>query len=326
MKAPDASPQRVLIVGASGFLGANIALAASAGHTVFAHSSALPLHIESAHSVVANLLLHDSAERLVQSTSPHIVINCAALADIDACDRDPDLAHRLNTDLPGRLAIACRRSGAAMVHISTDAVFGGEPGPYTPTTRPSPINEYGRSKLAGETLVQEELPTALVVRTNIVGWSPTGRRSLLEFFCNRLSQQLPTPGFTDVSFRPVAASDVWSIIAAFLHDARSSGSAGVRHATGHTLLSKYAFGRHVAQEFGYDPALVQPASVGDAALTSRRAPSLDVLPSALPIDLQPLIPRLDLASTLSGLHALADDGYREKLVRMVATSNTTRNP
>ena len=322
--APAATAQRVLIVGASGFLGSNLAPAAGRDHPLIVHSSATAVRLEGAHSLVGDLTQAHAADRLVETAAPDLVVNCVALANVDVCERDPDLARRLNAQLPAELARACRRHGAALVHISTDAVFGRQPGPYTTETPPNPINEYGRSKLAGEIAVLDLYPAALVVRTNIVGWSPTGQRSLLEFFWNRLSRGVLTPGFTDVMFRPIAASDLWPIIAGWLHDARLSGVAGIRHATGPTLLSKYEFGRRVAQAFGYDAVLVQPAAVSDAGLASRRAPHLDVQPSHLPTLTRPSLPPLDLDSTLLRLRALAVDGYREKLIGMLATNSIPR--
>lgn len=278
----------ILVVGASGFLGANIALAAGEDDDVIAHSSRM-----------ADLLPTGSGEALVESTGAAIVVNCAALADVDGCEREVGLAWRLNAALPGELAAACARTGARFVHISTDAVFGALPGPYLVTSPTGPTNRYGATKLAGEQAVATADPGALVVRTNIVGWSPSGRRSLLEFFVNRLDAHEPVTGFTDAWFRPVAASDMWSIVT------RLGDTAGVVHATGAELVSKYDFGVSVAERFGYDPSLVRPGSLSDGGLDAARAARLDVVPT---IDPTPTVDR-----TLRRLAALADDGYRKEL-------------
>ncbi len=77
-------------------------------------------------------------ERILEQAKPEWLIHCAALADLEACEDDPDKARRLNTDLPGKLAKACRARGIRMVHISTDAVFDGtKSGIYTEEDEPT---------------------------------------------------------------------------------------------------------------------------------------------------------------------------------------------
>ena len=282
------SAMKILVVGASGFLGANVAVSAGDENEVVAHSSR-----------TADLVSIGSGEALVESVGADMVINCAALADVDRCYREDGLAWRLNAELPGELAAACSRHGARFIHISTDAVFGSAPGPYMVTSPTGPANHYGVTKLAGEYAVADAGPDALIVRTNIVGWSPTGGRSLLEFFMNRLVAGEPVNGFTDVWFRPVGASDIFDIVKGL------GDTAGVVHATGADLISKFDFGVAVAERFGYDPSLVRPGSLADGELSAMRVSCLDVVPSIDPS------PPLDV--TLGRLKVLSLDGYRKDL-------------
>jgi dTDP-4-dehydrorhamnose reductase len=203
------------------------------------------------------------------------------------------------------------------VHISTDAVFGADHGPSDTSSIPSPINHYGRSKLAGERQVMGAMPAALVVRTNIVGWSPTGGRSLLEFFWSKLDQGESVPGFDDVAFRPFSASDMWSLVSAWL----AEGATGLRHATGAELISKHEFGVRVARCFDLDQRLVLRSSVTEANLGAERAPSLDVLPSALPEAVEPDLIELDAA--LARLRDAKANGYRDILAGLLKTEKDT---
>jgi len=263
--------------------------------------------------VVADLAVPGAVADLVLRTQPGLVVNCAALADVDRCEALPFLAHRLNTELPEELAVASAGIGAGLIHISTDAVFGAGNGPYHPSDAPSPVNAYGRSKAAGEKRVLDVLPEALVVRTNVVGWSPTRRRSLLEFFWDRLATGAEAAGFVDVSFRPIAASDLWSLLNGWLAEAHG----GIRHATGSQLISKYDFALNVARTFGFDESLIRPSSIASATLGAARAPSLDVVPS--PPAAPPEEDLLDIDFALLRLRALAARGYRDELAAMVST-------
>ena len=85
---------------------------------------------------------------------PRIVLNCAAFTDVDRCERDPEGAHLGNVVGPRVVAEACMRTGASLVHISTDFVFNGKSTrPYSESDQAEPISAYGRSKLEGERAV-----------------------------------------------------------------------------------------------------------------------------------------------------------------------------
>jgi dTDP-4-dehydrorhamnose reductase len=93
---------------------------------------------------------------------------------VDECELDPDAAYRANATGPHNLALAARRCGAVLLHVSTDYVFDGEKGtPYDELDRVDPISVYGRSKLGGELAVRRSLPEHFVVRTGHVFGSGT---------------------------------------------------------------------------------------------------------------------------------------------------------
>lgn len=108
-------------------------------------------------------------DRAFRDVAPAAVVNCAAHTDVEGAERDPAAARRLNAEVPAALAAAAASSGALMVHLSTDYVFDGSKGtPYAENDPPSPLNEYGRSKLEGERAVAAAGGPHLVVRTSWV--------------------------------------------------------------------------------------------------------------------------------------------------------------
>lgn len=271
------SSRHVLVLGSSGFLGSEVSRALSVGM-----SERLTLHarrtVDGATGVVvADLSDLDGVVAMLDDLRPDLVVNCAALADVDACEREPERADLLNHRLPGRLAGWTAVHGARLVHVSTDAVFDGRGGPYGVDATPSPINAYGRSKRDGEAAVLAADPAALVARTSIVGWSPSGTRSLLEHFVGRLSRREPAPGWTDVTFRPLPVQWFWS----GCERALAAGLHGIVHLTGPELLSKHAFGQRVATAFDLDPGLVVAAEGLSDRTRATRPPHLDVVPSTL---------------------------------------------
>jgi len=110
----------------------------------------------------------DSVRRVVREVKPDTIVNAAAYTAVDKAESEPSLAMRVNGEAPGVLAEEAKRLGALLVHYSTDFVFDGRKRtPYTESDPPNPINEYGRSKLAGERAVVSVAPAHLVLR---VAW------------------------------------------------------------------------------------------------------------------------------------------------------------
>jgi dTDP-4-dehydrorhamnose reductase len=93
------------------------------------------------------------------------IVNCAAYTNVDGAEREPELAHKVNAEAVGRLGALARQANLWVLHVSTDFVFDGKASrPYVESDRPNPINEYGRSKLAGEQLLVESRCAHCIMR------------------------------------------------------------------------------------------------------------------------------------------------------------------
>jgi dTDP-4-dehydrorhamnose reductase len=306
---------RILVTGASGLLGLNLALEASQKHEVF--GSVYSHEIASEHFTViqTDLLAKGAIEALLDRSQPEWVINCAALADLEACEADPVLAGKLNIELPRNLAECVARGGARLVHISTDAVFDGIRGNYREEDAPNPLSTYARSKLAGESEVMEHDPQAIVARVNLFGWSLSGKRSLAEWFINNLFAGKQMRGFTDVYFCPLLAND----LAKVLFEMLARGLRGLYHVVARDCATKYKFGVRLAELFGMDGDLILPASLAEACLEAARSPNLTLITEKLSTDLR--VPPPDLESGLLSFYNQHLSGYREKIKNMGAVHN-----
>jgi dTDP-4-dehydrorhamnose reductase len=299
--------KRLLITGASGLLGLNLALTAQAEHTVIG-ADRCRLSGAPFEQICLDLLEAGAVERLLEAARPDWLIHCAALADLEACEADPALAHRLNARLPGELAVACLKRDVRLVHISTDAVFDGtKRGLYTEEDAPSPLSLYARTKLEGEQAVLAANPDALIARVNFYGFSPSGRRSLAEFFLNNLLAGTPARGFTDVLFNPTFVGDLADLLLAML----ARGLRGVYHTVGAQTLSKYDFGVALARRFGLDESLITPASVEGSGLTARRAHNLGLDARRLSTALGRSLP--SFSTGLERFYAQYQQGYPQKI-------------
>ena len=109
----------------------------------------------------------DNVLKTVKDIAPDIIYNCAAYTAVDLSEREYKKAFLVNGLGARNLALAAKKQGAIMVHISTDAVFDGRKGsPYKEDDTPNPVNTYGTSKLYGEVLVKEQNPSSYILRTS----------------------------------------------------------------------------------------------------------------------------------------------------------------
>jgi len=301
---------RILITGASGLLGLNLALEAAQEHVVFGTVKDHAIKTDVFHVIQTDLLQPGAVEQVLDMSQPDWVIHCAALANLDACEANPALAHQLNTELPRKLATYVGRGGARLVHVSTDAVFDGEHGDYTEEDPPNPLSVYARTKLAGEYAVAEANPEAVIARVNLFGWSLSARRSLAEFFFYNLQAGKQIMGFTDVYFCPILANHLAQVFIQML--AKNLG--GLYHVVSRECITKYEFGVAIARKFGLNAELITPATVQAGGLAAARSPMLTLRVEKLTRALG--APPPDLSTGIQGLYTLYQQGYPQKLRQM----------
>lgn len=159
---------KILITGAAGLVGSHMARRMAREHEVLALT----------HGDL-DITDGDAVRRCVADAKPQLLVNCAVL-QVDDSESDPARAQAVNVDGPGFLAEAANEVGAEIVHFSTQYAFDGEPVgrlPYTIEDAPRPVNNYGRTKIAGEAAVRAACPRSFILRTSWVYGS--GKNSFL---------------------------------------------------------------------------------------------------------------------------------------------------
>jgi len=257
---------RLIVTGASGLLGVNLVLEASSKHEVIAITNQHRMGFKHIREETIDLTVEGEVKRLFDHLRPDAVINCAAGTAIDKLETDPQLAMRLNCEMAGHLARAAKMQGARFIQFSTDAVFNGMEGNYSEIDRPDPVNQYGRSKLAGEELVLQEDPDALVIRTNIFGWSPGWKDTLAEWFVGQLESGRTVPGFMDTYFSPIFVNDLARITLELINHSMNN----IVHIPGADCVSKYEFGVRIARALSLNPDQVQATPSASADFTAPR--------------------------------------------------------
>lgn len=302
---------RILITGTGGLLGLSLALELSGQHEVIGADRKGLLGQQVFEARQADLLDPGSVRLLIDDVQPGAIIHCAAMANVDTCESDPQLAARMNADLPGWIAAEADRISAQLVHISTDAVFDGQQGGYTEESPTHPLSVYAQTKLDGEQQVFAAKPDAVVTRVNLFGWSASGRRSLAEFFYHNLAAGNPVKGFTDVYFCPILVNDLAGVFAEIFQRQLS----GLYHLVSPECMTKYDFGLAIAEKFSFDSAQIEPVSVSDFGLKAARSPLLTLDNTKLSTALGHPLP--DVRAGLERFYQLQQQGYPEQLKQMV---------
>jgi dTDP-4-dehydrorhamnose reductase len=250
---------RVGILGARGQLGYALERALAPDHQVHAWG-----HGE------LDITDLEALPRAIAAGGLDYVVNAAAYTDVDGCETHRDQAWAVNAQAPGRLAELCAAGKIGLLHFSTDYVFDGtQQRPYRPDDPTDPIQEYGRSKLAGEQAVQAHHPQALIVRTAWL-YGAQGRnfvKTILAAAATRPRLEV----VDDQRGAPTLADDL-AVTSAFLI---ARGVTGVLHATNTGECTWYQFARRILELRGITTPVVPITS---AALTRpARRPAYSVL-------------------------------------------------
>lgn len=148
--------KKILVTGCNGQLGRAINQVYAKDEVTLINTDVSDLDITSVEDVI----------RVVEKEQPDVIINCAAHTNVNKCETDWDNAYKINAIGPRNLAIAAKKTGAKLVHVSTDYVFDGEANkPYTEFDATNPCGAYGKTKLAGEQFVREFGEKYFIVRT-----------------------------------------------------------------------------------------------------------------------------------------------------------------
>ena len=202
-----------------------------------------------------------------------VVLNCAGWTDVDAAESHQAEAFAVNAEAVRVLAAACASTGVRLAHLSTDYVFDGlSDEPYAESAVGSPVNAYGRTKLAGERAVTDELgDRGVIVRT---AWLYGERgRSFVRTIVERAVAARPIEVVEDLRGQPTWVRPVAERLVAL---GAMADAGGVYHATCRGDASWFEFAREAYRLVGADPDLVLPVSSATLKRAARR-PSPSIL-------------------------------------------------
>lgn len=258
---------RILILGASGLLGSRISKKLSSSFEVYQQSHSMKADLTKNQ---CNINLQDfvGIYNALKTLKPKVVINCAAMTDIDKCERLPEATWLINTLIATNLAKACSQLQIKFIQISTDHIVSkthirNEYATYYG------INQYGCSKLQADNFIIQNNDNSIVVRSNFFGSSPVSKKSFLDWIVSSLETRKEITGFNDVFFNPVSIGFLIDILQ-FLIDIDFKGIINIGC---ETPISKYDFICEIASKLDIEPSVIS-ASRSTSLRQSIRHPDL----------------------------------------------------
>lgn len=254
---------KILLIGASGQLGADLVKALSR------HRLLTPPHRS------LDLLEPDRVRQVLQAERPRVVINTAAFHRVDDCESRVSTAFQVNAEAVRNLALAARDIKALLVHYSTDYVFDGDAGrPYLEGDLPRPINVYGASKLAGEHLVKSVWEKHFLIRTcGLFGRAGSRGKggNFVETMIRKAAAKESIRVVDDQRLTPTSTRELARATAALIETPHY----GLYHLTSEGDCTWYEFAREIFSQLKIRPDLSPTTS--DSFAAAARRPAYSVL-------------------------------------------------
>ncbi|MBM2803312.1 MAG: dTDP-4-dehydrorhamnose reductase [Deltaproteobacteria bacterium] len=257
---------RIVVTGGSGMLGHGFMRRAAPQHQVCGTYHTHPVEIPGCHLARLDITDEPKVDSIVKSLRPDVVIHSAGLTDVDACERAPEKARRINSDGTAIVAKAAEQSGAHLIYISTDYVFDGSKGNYVETDAPNPVNQYGASKYLGEEYAQRNCTATAIIRTTMFGLKLAPQVGMMESMVAALRQGKSMTRFVDQYFSALYTGQLNEVILR-IAERRATG---VFHIGSVNKISRFEFSKAVAKVFSCDAADIHPGPFRQMAGLARR--------------------------------------------------------
>jgi dTDP-4-dehydrorhamnose reductase len=255
-----------LVTGACGLLGQHLVNRLKPKYEVIAVDITTNTFKKHENLIFINCDLTDSGAlaRVLSDTNPDIIYNCAAYTDVDGCEKNRELAYKLNVELVKSLLEA---GAERLIQYSTDYVFDGKRGPYDEKDETDPMGYYGETKLHSERLILDSHGSHLIIRTNVLfGTGENVRPNFITWLIDNLNNAKQLRIVTDQYNNPIHADN----LAETSIEAEETDLTGVLHLAGDSYLSRFEIAVKTAEHFGLNRKLISPVTTSQLGQIARR--------------------------------------------------------
>jgi len=213
----------------------------------------------------------DTFVKELENVKPKVIIHTAAMSDWYACEKNPELAKKINIEATKTIVNYCKSNSIPLVYLSTDFIFSGKKNFYTESDLPDPMNIYGATKAEAENYVRTHKEHLIIRTGTFYGISYLIDRPV---FANKVIRKLSKgekyPVATDEISTPTLIQDIAEVIYKLLQKKLK----GTYNIAGSDSYSRFDYAKQIANIFGLDSSLLIPSSMFDLGLDSKRPQKL----------------------------------------------------
>ena len=252
---------KILVTGSYGQLGRSLSNYLKSDIKILWTGRNIPFHGNGFSLDICDAI---NLKEIISLYEPDILINLAALTNVDLCEKNPDLAKEINTKAVGNI---CDIFKGKIVQVSTDYVFNGKNGPYKEEDEVSPLSVYGKTKLEAEKIVLSHNSDNLIIRGNVLYDNCLNTRaSFLNWVVQSLKEKTPISVVDDQINNPTWAKSMAKIIGLCIEKEIS----GVYHWGDAEFVSRYKFAKMIAKHYNLETELINPISTEELGQVAPR--------------------------------------------------------
>lgn len=264
---------KVLITGGSGLLGSALSLYFKDYFETVSTYTKHKINIDECETIYLDITDAKNTAHIIENIRPQIIIHTAALVGVNYCEKEPELAFKINVEGTRNIVEAAKKTNSKIIYVSTDYIFDGKQGRYSEKDDPNPISYYGTTKLEGEKAIDTN--NDAIIRTSIYGWNIVKeRQSFSTWVVNELSSNRQINIFTDQYNSMMLANNC----AEALKEIIDKNLNGILNIASSARISRYNFAVKIADVFNLDHRLISPVKNNEVSGHEKRPQdvSLDI--------------------------------------------------
>ena len=252
---------KILVTGAFGQLGRSLLNSLHANLKIIWTGTHIP---KGENGFYLDILDRTNIRELINLHQPDILINLAALTNVDFCEKNPELAKKINVNGVSNI---CDIFNGKIIQLSTDYVFDGRNGPYREEDKVFPLSIYGKTKLEAEKIIIDHNPDNLILRGNVLyDYNKYTKASFLNWVINSLNQKISINVVNDQINNPTWTKSMSHVISSCIE----KGISGIYHWGDATFISRYKFAKMIAEKYSLDDSFINPISTKELGQLATR--------------------------------------------------------